>query len=72
MAKKSMARAAKKSARIVSLATATMAAVATATVIDMNRMAYEQAMADMADEYGHGEDDMCQIAYMDPFDGLIA
>lgn len=66
-----MARAAKKSARIVSMATA-MAAVATATVIDMNRMAYEQAMADMANEYGHGEDDMCQMAYIDPFDGLIA
>lgn len=71
MATKKMARAAKKSARIVSMATA-MAAVATATVIDMNRMAYEQAMADMANEYGHGEDDMCQMAYIDPFDGLIA
>ena len=49
-----------------------MAAVATATVIDMDRMAYEQAMEDMRSEYGTGEDDMCEIAYMDPFVGLIA
>lgn len=71
MATKKMARAAKKSARIVTM-TAAMAAVTTATVIDLNRMAYEKAMADMRNEYGHGEDDMCQIEYMDPFDGLIA
>lgn len=50
-----------------------MAAVATATVIDMNRAAFDQAMADMRDEYGSGEDAMCEMVYMsNPFDGLIA
>lgn len=65
MAKKSMASAAKKSARIVTM-TAAMAASMHLSADDANAM--QCAFADMADEYGQS----AIIVDMNPFDGLIA
>lgn len=66
--KKAMARAARKSAKVIAMAAATTAAVINMTP---DRLAYEQAMADMADEYG--KENVCRIAYMEPLgDGFIA
>lgn len=65
MATKKMARAAKKSARIVSMATAM--AVSMGLTADEVKAA-ECAFADMADDMGPG----AIIVSMNPFDGLIA
>lgn len=65
MATKKMARAAKKSARIVSMATAM--AVSMGLTADEVKAA-ECAFADMAEEMGPG----AIIVSMNPFDGLIA
>lgn len=65
MATKKMASAAKKSARIVSMATAM--AVSMGLSADEVKAA-ECAFADMADDMGPG----AIIVSMNPFDGLIA
>ncbi|MBR3398583.1 MAG: hypothetical protein IKH08_02260 [Prevotella sp.] len=65
MAKKSMARAAKKGARIVTM-TAAMAASMHLSSEDANAM--QCAFADMAEEYGQS----AIIVDLNPFDGLIA
>ena len=64
MKTKKMVSTAKKRAKIVAM---------TAAIVSMNHAAYEQAMADMRAEYGTGEDDMCEMVYMDdPFGGFVA
>lgn len=65
-ATKTMASTATKSAKVIAMA----AAVSAAQSIDIDRMAYEQAMADMEQEYG--TEHVCRVVYMNPFDNLIA
>jgi len=64
---KTMARAAKKSARIVAM-TAAVAASMNTSMSQAEKAAMECAFADMVDEYGH----KALIIDLHPFHGFIA
>lgn len=64
---KTMASAAKKSAKIISMTAAVAASMNTAMTAEQ-KAAMECAFADMADEYGH----KALIIDLHPFDGFIA
>ena len=64
---KTMASAAKKSARIVTMTAAVAASMNTAMTAEQ-KAAMESAFADMADEYGH----KALIIDLHPFHGFIA